>query len=131
MITRRDLLKSAFLLPAMPGLLDRAANGQEAAPRNATWLEPVAQQILNEFQVPAIWLAASIGDKIESVAVGVRKFDEPTQAAPDDKLMMASVTKPMTGLWIATIVAKGLLSYDTRALDVLPELEKQCLPEHQ
>ena len=36
----------------------------------------------------------------------------------------------MAGFWIATLVDRGKLTYETKVLEALPELEPSCLPEH-
>ena len=130
MMTRRVLLKSALLVPTVPALLTKFAAAQGGEPQNALWLERITQQLRDEFNLPAVWVAADIEDKIEAAVVGVKKWGNPTPATLDDKLMVASVSKVMAGLWIATLVDEGKLTYETKVLDVLPELQTDCLPEH-
>lgn len=135
MLSRRVLLKSTLLLPSLPQLLQEAAWAQErtapefAAP-DSDWLLPIARQLRQEFNLPAFWVAVNVADKIEAAVVGVRKLGDPTPAQLGDPLMVASVSKPMVGFWIATLVDEGKLTYDTNIFDVLPELKEGALEEH-
>lgn len=136
LFTRRVLLKSALLLPVASPLLAQLAHAREGAAQDGamtdeSWLAIIAGQVRDEFNLPAVWLAAAIDDTVEAVAVGVRKVGDKTPATTDDLLAIASVSKPMAGLWIATLVAAGKLSYSRKVLDVLPELAQACLPDHR
>ena len=130
MITRRTLLQSALFLPVVPRLLAKSAVAQEVAAPNSPWLEPIAQQLRDEFKLPAVWMAVNLEDQVEAAVVGVKNIDSPMPATLDDKLTLASVSKPMVGLWIATLVEAGKISYETKVLDVLPQLKPFCLAQH-
>ena len=132
MKSRRELLKSALLFPLAFGLSLRKAQAQKAASLpQSKWLTEIATQLQSEFQLPAVWVACNIEDEVEAAVVGVRKKGERRPATLDDKLTVASISKPMAGLWIATLVEQGKLTYDTTVLEALPELKAVCLPEHE
>lgn len=129
MLSRRSLLQSA-LAPLVA--LERPAEARQPAPRlQPKWLEAIAKQLQKEFHLPAVWVSVNIEGVVESAVVGVRKIGDPTLATLEDKLTVASISKPMAGLWIASLVDKGKISYDSRVLDILPELAPDCLPEHE
>ena len=133
MTTRRALLRSALFLPLASRLLARsaAAQEQEKASLNASWLERIAQQLRDEFNLPAVWVAVDVEESIEAAVVGVRNINDSTPATLDDKLTVGSISKTMAALWIASLKDAGLVSYETKVLDVLPELAASCLPEHR
>lgn len=131
MINRRTLLKTSLLLPFASQYLAQTARADLNELSNASWLEEIAEQLREEFGLPAVWLAVDWEDAVESAVVGVRKIGEPALATLQERLAMASISKTMAGLWIATLVDAGQLSYQTKVLDVLPELKPDCLPEHR
>lgn len=131
MPTRRDFLTTALLLPALPGFLQQPARSQEPGAPAADWLKDLAQQLREANNLPAVWLAFNVEDRVEAAVTGVRRWGDSAPATLEDALTVASVSKPMVGLWIATLVDQGLLDYSTKALDVLPELRDACLPEHR
>ena len=132
MQSRRDLLKSVCLLPLASEILPQYANAQQSIPSiQPKWLKDIATQLRDEFNLPAVWIAANVEDKVEAAVVGVRKVGDPTLATLDDKLTVASISKPMAGLWVATLVDRNKLTYDTKVLEVLTELQSICLPEHK
>ena len=132
MLSRRDLLESMLVVPAASALFPCSSVAQGSVPSaQPRWLEDIAKQLQAEFNLPAVWVAANIEGKVEAAVVGVRKMGDPTLATLDDKLTVASISKPMAGLWIATLVNQGKLTYETKVLDVLPEFASACLPEHR
>ncbi len=132
MTSRRDLLKSTLMFPLAFGLSSRSSQAQKAASLpQSKWLTEIATQLQSEFHLPAVWVACNIEDEVEAAVVGVRKKGERTPATLDDKLTVASISKPMAGLWIATLVEQGKLTYDTTVLEALPELKVICRPEHK
>jgi CubicO group peptidase (beta-lactamase class C family) len=132
MTSRRDLLKSALAAPLVFGLTSRTSQAQKTASvTQSPWLRDIAKQLQSEFHLPAVWVACNIEDEVEAAVVGVRKMGDRAIASLDDKLTVASISKPMAGLWIATLVEQGLLSYDTTVLEALPELKSSCRPEHE
>lgn len=131
MPSRRDFLKSALLLPAAELLVRSGYAQPPASAGQPRWLTEIALQLQKEFYLPAVWVAANIEGKVEAAVVGVKKSDDPTPATLEDKLTVASISKPMTGFWIATLVDRGKLSYESKAMELLPELESVCLPEHK
>jgi len=126
--TRREILGAAVMLPAVTGL---AAAQEEGTAPQPGWLKEIAAQLQAELKLPAVWVAANTDGRVEAAVVGVRKFGDPTAAKVDDRLTIASISKPMAGLWIATLVDQGKLTYAAKVLDLLPELSSICLPEHR
>lgn len=129
MMNRRDLLTSTLLLSAV--VSDQRSQANVGNTLQPQWLEDIAKQLQEEFKLPAVWIAVSTQGRMEAAVVGVRKVGDPTPARLDDILTVASISKPMVGLWIATLVEQGRLTYDSRVLEILPELVPQCLREHR
>jgi CubicO group peptidase (beta-lactamase class C family) len=103
----------------------------ERQPEATGWLETLAKQLKEEFHLPAVWLAINHEDRLETAVLGVHKYGESAPASLEDKLTIASISKPMAGFWIASLVDRGMLTYETRVLEILPELSAICLPEHR
>lgn len=77
-------------------------------------------------QVPAI--AAVVirrGRVVEKGAVGLRSADASVRVTADDQWHLGSITKSMTGTLAAILVEDGIISWDTRPLDVWPEMAGQ------
>jgi CubicO group peptidase (beta-lactamase class C family) len=123
-LTRRDLLAACAASVLAPSA------GAQDAPAE-TWLDRAAAQLREELEIPAVWLAGAVNGDITAGVSGVRKHGDPTPAAVGDKLMIASISKPMIGLWIASLVQQGKVDYGMKLLDVVPELRDDCLPQHQ
>ncbi|MDH4211490.1 MAG: beta-lactamase family protein [candidate division WOR-3 bacterium] len=75
-----------------------------------------------EYGIPGIAAVVLTSDSILIIAVdGVRKLGEPDSVQIDDRFHIGSNTKAMTGFVAGVLVEKGLISWDTRILDVFPE----------
>jgi len=86
------------------------------------------QQMLNEVvedgKSPGIIAAIISSEGIISISsAGVRKagFDE--KFTTSDKIHLGSCTKAMTATMIATLVSEGKLNWDTKLIEVIPELK--------
>ncbi|RYG57598.1 class A beta-lactamase-related serine hydrolase, partial [bacterium] len=131
MLNRRSLLKASLLIPALPKILESQVWAQPTVAANSQWLQAIAKQIQQEFNLPGFWVAVNVDGRIDAAVVGVRKLGDPTPAEIDEPFDVASVSKPMVAFWIASLVDEGKLSYDSKVLDILPELAEGCLPEHR
>ncbi len=56
-------------------------------------------------------------------SAGVRKAGSGIAFTTDDLVHLGSCTKAMTSTMIATLVAEGKLDWDTKLIDVIPELK--------
>jgi CubicO group peptidase (beta-lactamase class C family) len=62
------------------------------------------------------------GQVVERGAVGLRSADADVRVTTADQWHMGSITKSMTATLAALLVEDGLISWDTRPIDVWPEL---------
>lgn len=60
------------------------------------------------------------GEVVYIKGFGVRKLGENEAVTPDTLMMIASSTKPLTTLMMATVVDDGLMSWDTPVTSILP-----------
>ena len=85
--------------------------------------EPVAQG-----KAPAMWAAIINENGIEAIAAaGVRKRGSPAKATIDDQIHIGSLTKAMTSVLLARLVADGVFTngWSTTIAEVFPELERK------
>jgi CubicO group peptidase (beta-lactamase class C family) len=126
----------ALLLPlALPGGMARA---QEASPvpeeanltgktplpltgeRQAAFEAYVAEALVR-FDVPGASVAVVQGGEVVYLnGFGVRAAGGTESVTPDTMMMIGSITKPLTTTLAGSLVDDGLLSWDTRLVDLLP-----------
>ena len=76
-------------------------------------------------------LTVQVTDSRVDVQVrGVRRVGG-AKVTPDDRFPMGSLTKAMTATLAGVLVQDGVLTWDTRLLEVLPELAAASRPEYQ
>ncbi|MBI9036409.1 MAG: serine hydrolase [Bacteroidales bacterium] len=83
-------------------------------------------KIVNNGGAPGI-IAGIISSNgiIEIASAGVRKAGSGTAFTTNDVVHLGSCTKAMTATMLATLVAEGTLSWDTKLIDAIPELKKR------
>lgn len=82
-------------------------------------MEPIRQK----YQVPSMSAAIIYND--ETIAVwtdGLRAKTQPLKVTPNDLFHLGSNTKAMTSTLIGILVERGLLKWDTKVIDLFPEL---------
>jgi CubicO group peptidase (beta-lactamase class C family) len=62
------------------------------------------------------------GQVVEKAAVGLRSADASVRVTTDDQWHIGSITKSMTATLAAILVEDGLITWDTRPIDVWPEM---------
>lgn len=62
------------------------------------------------------------GQLAERAAIGRRSADDSTAVSTSDKWHLGSISKSMTSTLAALLVEEGVITWDTRPLDVWPEL---------
>jgi CubicO group peptidase (beta-lactamase class C family) len=93
----------------------------EAASPFAAELDGYLQGALSDFEVPGVAVAVlHEGTVLYARGVGVR--DQDTGAPVDDEtlFMLGSLSKPLTGTMLATLVDDGLVDWDEAVVDLLP-----------
>ncbi len=93
-------------------------------------LDRFLSDVRAHYRIPAIAAALTTLDGIQTkAAVGVKSHGRPETVAIDDIFCIGSCAKSMTATLIASMVEEGLLHWDTRPIDVFPELETAIHPE--
>jgi len=81
--------------------------------------------------LPAVGVVVIEKDRIVARGVaGVRKLGDDTKAGLDDRWHLGSNTKAMTATMIGVLVERGVMSWDTKIKDALPDLAKTMRPEY-
>ena len=124
-----------------PGYQRESFAGKKAAPLDAERvkkLKDFVEKGLAELGVPgaAIGLYQN-GKTVFEGGFGVRRLGDPTPVDADTLFMIASNTKSMTTLLLATLIDEGKLSWDTPVVQVMPDFKlgdpettKQVLVRH-
>ncbi len=91
-------------------------------------LESLADDLRAEYGLPGIIIAFRQGDHPVHVLVsGVRRVGHDADLKADDRMHLGSVSKSLAATVIGDLVADGLLAWETRLLDVFPELAERTL----
>jgi len=69
------------------------------------------------------------GQVVERAVSGVRSVENNVRVTVDDEWHVSSLTKSMTATVAAMLVEDGLITWDTRPLDVWPELDATINPD--
>jgi len=94
-------------------------------------LESIVDTVRALEDVPAIAVIVVKNDMIaEWTAVGQRSMGFPELVSTADKWHIGSLTKAMTGTLVAMYVEQSLLDWDTRPIDVWPELAQSIHPDY-
>ncbi len=89
-------------------------------------------EIVNDGNAPGMIAAIISSDSVIAIAsAGVRKAGSDILFTTDDNIHLGSCTKVMTSVMLATLVAEGKLSWKSKLIDVIPELEKIIHPDFQ
>jgi CubicO group peptidase (beta-lactamase class C family) len=85
-------------------------------------LKQLANGWQSSYNLPGIWCALIKNGKVVAcVAQGTKNINTGAAASVNDLLAVGSVSKPITGMFVAQFVQQGLIKYDTRVQDVFPE----------
>lgn len=105
-----------------------------AATSQAQQLPTAAQQALDSLlraqRVPALAAAIIEPGRIRYVLGGARRNDLPGPVQLSDYWHLGSNTKAITSFVAARLVERGKLRWDSRLLDVVPELRGHVRPEY-
>lgn len=95
-------------------------------------LKSYLDQVVTDNKMPS--LAAAIIDQNgtrHSAYAGVRKYGDTTVVTAQDLYHIGSCTKAMTSVLTAMLIDDGLLQWDTRIIDVFPELDTVILETYR
>lgn len=95
-----------------------------AAPPASDDMNQTLEAIRNKHNLPALAVVVvKDGQICDRVAVGVRKWGDPTPVTTNDLFHIGSDTKSMTATLTAMLIDEGKLHWDTTIADVFPELK--------
>ncbi len=83
-------------------------------------------------KAPGMIAAIISSDSVIAIAsAGVRKAGSDIAFTTHDNIHLGSCAKVMTSVLLATLVAEGKLSWESKLTDVIPELKKNIHPDFQ
>lgn len=100
--------------------------------RQPAAVEALLSQVRERHDLPAIAAVVVRADEVLAVsAVGVRKQGQPQSVLVTDRFHIGSNGKAITSTVIAKLVEEGVLHWDTRPVDVFPELRAAIHPAYR
>ncbi|MGH2614673.1 MAG: serine hydrolase domain-containing protein, partial [Thermomicrobiales bacterium] len=123
-VRRESQMRTAALGIEITGAEEVSLQG--AAPRKLTpsllaEVDAYVGATMEHFGIPgAAYAVVQDGQIIHAEGFGVRALGHPEPVTPETMMLVASVTKPMTTTYMATIVDDGSMRWDTPVVDVLP-----------
>ena len=82
------------------------------------------ERIRKSHDLPALAVVVvKDGEPCDRIAVGIRKWGDPTPIATNDVFHIGSCTKAMTATLAAMLIEEGKLRWDTTIAEVFPELK--------
>jgi CubicO group peptidase (beta-lactamase class C family) len=121
------------------GALSLVAGAAGVAAGAASWLswsgdrdmERRVASIREAHKLPALAVVVVKGGRIrESIAVGVRKYGDPTPVTIQDQFHLGSETKSMTATLAAIMIEAGEIRWDSTLGEVFPELKAGMDPQY-
>ena len=99
---------------------------------NSELINQALTEIVDDGKAPGM-IAAIISSKgvIAIGSAGVRKAGTSIAMTDKDIVHLGSCTKAMTTTMLATLVAEGKMSWDTKLIEAIPELDKYIHPDLQ
>ena len=83
-------------------------------------------KIVDDGEAPGIIAAIISGEGVIAIAsAGERKAGSGIAFTPNDVVHLGSCGKAMTATMLATLVAEGKLSWDTKLIEAIPELKNR------
>jgi D-alanyl-D-alanine carboxypeptidase len=124
--------KMILCLGLLAGALGAASPVQLPSPSVAATQAPLAallEQVRTLHKIPALAAVATRKDKLLEIAVaGVRRDGEPELVTPADRFHIGSNVKAMTATVLAMLIEQGKLGWESKPLDVFPELKDKIFP---
>lgn len=90
------------------------------------------EAIREKYNLPALAAVVVKGGVIcDRVALGVRKWDDPTPVTTNDQFHIGSDTKSMTATLAGMLIDEDKLNWDTTIVDVFPELRGKINSQYE
>jgi CubicO group peptidase (beta-lactamase class C family) len=89
------------------------------------WLDATIDQILadnTDATTPGLAAAVVVNGQIYYNQSGKRRFGSASNVQAADRFQMGSISKPITGEWLARYIDAGYMTWNTTLDDVMPEL---------
>jgi D-alanyl-D-alanine carboxypeptidase len=94
-------------------------------------IRAVLDETRRRYHVPAMAAAVMQDGQVVVGAAGVRMAGRSTAVTEDDLFHLGSCGKAMTATLGARLVEQGVLGWDTKFLDLFPELQGEIRPDYQ
>jgi len=99
---------------------------EKPASNKSDSIQQILAKAVNDGEAPGMIAAIISGDSIIAIAsAGERKVGSGIEFTINDVVHLGSCGKAMTSTMIATLVAEGKLSWDTKLIEVIPELKNK------
>jgi len=123
LIARRNVLIILFTFLA----LNQSVHAQTALDHyKSDSIQQILTKVVIDGNAPGIIAAIVSSDGVIAIAsAGVRKAGSDIAFTTNDLVHLGSCTKAMTSTMIATLVAEGKLSWDTKLVEAIPELKQK------
>ena len=82
----------------------------------------------NNYDIPAIAVGIFDTDSVVVYAYGIRNTIDRSPVQTNDRFHIGSCTKAITSFIAARLVEKGLIEWDTRIIDILPDISGSINP---
>ena len=94
-------------------------------------ISSLLEPIIVQYNIPGMVAAIISSDQVIAAgAVGVRSHLFPNKVSIQDKFHIGSDSKAMTATLLALLVDKGLLKWNTKVLEIFPELKGKINPKY-
>ncbi|MBA3815281.1 MAG: beta-lactamase family protein [Parachlamydiaceae bacterium] len=94
-------------------------------------ISPVLESIVKEYGVPGMVAAVISSDMVISVgAAGLRSASSSNKATVNDQFHIGSDIKSMTATLMAILIDKGYLKWNSKVIDVFPDLKGKIDPKY-
>ncbi len=91
-------------------------------------LKDLLAKVRSDYNMPAMAAAVITSDEIKAIEVsGVRQIYDKAKVHINDRFHLGSNSKAFTGFWAASLVESGIISWDTKLLDIFPHWEDDIL----
>ncbi len=94
-------------------------------------IQHILTKVVNDGKAPGMIAAVISSEGVIAIAsAGERKVGSGIPFTTNDLIHLGSCTKAMTCTMIATLVAEGKLDWDSKLVDVIPELRENIHPDY-
>lgn len=93
-------------------------------------LDSIVDVFRMKYNVPAIAASVVLYDTVFFGVSGLKRSDQHHVADLESKFHLGSNTKAITSTIAAILVEKGIIKWDTKLVEVVPELKTKIMPEY-